>query len=45
MDLRITETNLEITQDEGFEQLLQAGSCGGTSGGCESPLPLGPSEN
>ncbi|WP_374020361.1 hypothetical protein ABU162_12500 [Paenibacillus thiaminolyticus] len=44
MDLKITETKLDITHDEDFEQLLQAGSCGATSGGCESHTTTSPSE-
>lgn len=38
MKIKIKEVTHEELEVETVEQLLQAGSCGGTSGGCEAPL-------
>lgn len=40
MKIKIQEVTNVDGKIETVEQLLQAGSCGGTSGGCEAPWDI-----
>ncbi len=42
MKIKIKEVTNVDGKVETIEQLLQAGSCGATSGGCEAPTGLSP---